>query len=221
MDSDINDDDLDCMQKWLDDSSANQSSNIEKVIGKLPEWAPEIVSVRLKQIIQKYFSEGVPVELLHQFATEADIDKIFVPGAIQDSIGFLQDMNFLSHVRYAIGLGEMESANVLAGGLAAHGTKFSKGGGTKKGKIYEPTASIKIICEEIGSYSFDDVLAFLQDAESCLDAYESTTKPTGVLFSGVDCEAKTFSFIKRGNNPDNQETRTFGRLKNILSDLEK
>ncbi len=221
MDNEISDDILNCMQNWLDESSAKQSSNIEKVLGKLPAWVPEIVNIRLKQIIKKYLSEGVPVELLQQFATEADIDKVFVPGTIQDSIGFLQDMNFLSHVRYALELGKMEGVKVLAGELAAKGAGFSEGGRTKKGKVYEPAASIKIICESIGSYRFDDVLAVLQDADRCADMYESTNKPTGVLFSDVDCNAKTFSFTKRGDNPDNQKKRTFGRLENILSGLKK
>lgn len=89
---------------------------------------------------------------------------------------------------------------------------FKKGGSRRKGKIFEPKASIKRICLTIQSTKFNDVLEALRDAEKCNDWYESISDPIGVLFTGIDADAQTISFLKRGDNPDTQKQISYKRL---------
>ena len=98
---------------------------------------------------------------------------------------------------------------------------FHSGGARKKGKEFEPKASIRKICAKIESTKFDDVLDALRDAERCLDRYESTSAPTGILFMGVDDEMKVISYLSRGMSPDKQSQITFGTLRNILTAIKK
>jgi len=98
---------------------------------------------------------------------------------------------------------------------------YRLGGSTKKGKIYEPKNSIRKICKEISSTKFEDVLEALMDAELCIDWYESTSDPIGVLFTGVDDSTKVISYLSRGALPDEQKQIKFGTLRNILSKINK
>ncbi|SEF42761.1 hypothetical protein [Nitrosomonas ureae] len=98
---------------------------------------------------------------------------------------------------------------------------FKKGGSRRKGKIYEPKASIKIISKNIHSTKFDDVLDELKDADKCLDYYESTSNPTGVLFTEVDDDAEIIFFMKRGDKPNAQKKLNYKRLRDILTEIKK
>ncbi len=98
---------------------------------------------------------------------------------------------------------------------------FKKGGSRRKGKIFEPKASIKRICLTIQSTKFNDVLEALRDAEKCNDWYESISAPIGVLFTGIDADAQTISFLKRGDNPDAQKQISYKRLWDILTEIKK
>ena len=133
------------------------------------------------------------------------------PHCFQDEIGFL------AWLRWCVDKGQKDGLEVLGGGFAVNGMKFNAGGSCKKGKEYEPKKSIRKICEKIGSRDFNDVLDALRDAELCNDLYESIQDPVGVLFTEVDDNLKIIKFMKRGKTPDNQEQRTFGTFRNILT----
>jgi len=96
-----------------------------------------------------------------------------------------------------------------------------KGGTAKKGRVYEPAASITIICKVINSTQFDRVLDFLRDADKCAHLYGSTINPIGVMFEGVDDGSKQIYYTLRGENPDNMKTITFKRLRDILTKIKK
>lgn len=98
---------------------------------------------------------------------------------------------------------------------------FHSGGARKKGKEFEPKASIRKICAKIESTKFDGVLEALKDAEICADWYESTRAPIGILITGVDDEKKTISYLPRGNLADKQKTIKFARLRGILTEINK
>lgn len=99
--------------------------------------------------------------------------------------------------------------------------QYRSGGTPKKGKEYEPKTSIRKICEHIKTFGFEDVLNALRDADLCLDWYESTTDPTGVLFIGVDDDEEEICYLRRGALPDNQDKITFKRLRDTLTEIKK
>lgn len=105
--------------------------------------------------------------------------------------------------------------------LVKRGVPFSKAGSQKKGREYEPKSSIRKICTSIQSTKFDDVLNELRDADKCADLYESTFDPIGVLFTAVDDDTQTISYLLRGELPDNQKQITFKRLWGILTEIKK
>lgn len=98
---------------------------------------------------------------------------------------------------------------------------YRPGGTPKKGKEYEPKSSVRKICAHIQSMEFVKVLEALQNAELCNDLYESTSEPIGVLFTAVDENKETISFMRRGSLPDNQDDITFKRLRGILTEIKK
>src|SRR6188768_248380 len=67
---------------------------------------------------------------------------------------------------------------------------FTEGGKSKRGKEYEPKASIRTICKYIGSSAFDKVIEALNDANLCADLFESTISPIAIQVDSVDerCE---------------------------------
>lgn len=120
----------------------------------------------------------------------------------------------------------MRAADKTKYKFAIKGVGFSSGGTPKKGKEYEPKASIRKICAKIQSHKFDDVLDSLRGedseiAEQCKDWYESTSDPIGVLFTGVDDKEEVISYLSRGELPDAQKQLTFRSLRNILSRIKK
>lgn len=123
MDEEISEEIIESFKNLLDAAEAWLSDSIDSIVGPLPDWTPEPTILRLKQIIKKHLFDEIPAELLRQFAMETSLENVFVPGTIQDSIGFLQDMNFLSHVRWAIGLDKNQGLLSLAGDDAVLGSK--------------------------------------------------------------------------------------------------
>jgi len=104
---------------------------------------------------------------------------------------------------------------------------LSKGGKAKRGKEYEPKASIRVICDLIQSRSFTDVLEFLKNEDGqCDDLYHSTDTPINVMFLGVydiDSSEKkkreTIEYCKRGDPQVPPKSIAFRTLRNILSEI--
>jgi len=109
---------------------------------------------------------------------------------------------------------------LLAGKVAKKGLSFSSGGGAKRGREYEPKASIRTICNQIGSFEFEKVMGFLRDEDCCDDLFHSTKSPINSQF-GVDDDENVIYYTPRGSSPDQQKKITFSRLRNILSAVKK
>jgi hypothetical protein len=126
----------------------------------------------------------------------------------------------LARVEYGAGLPKILALEFMAGGTAARGARFSDGGASKKGKEYEPKRSIRTICEKLDSYEFNKVIAFLRNADECADFYESTTAPIDVQIDSVEDGKEVIRYRRRGIPPSNKpQTLTFGRLRNILTEI--
>ena len=213
------------------------------VQGEPPEWVPEWavlyfegyrdrllsdrgfeVSALLKLIEQyrkEYFREEYTDGVLFPYFRYFRCPKTYPNGQSVDPHCFHDEIGFLTWIRWCVGQGKEKGLEILGGGFAVSGVKFSSGGSPKKGKEYEPKKSIRKICEFIGSSKFDDVLDKLRDAEFCMNRYESTRDPIGVLFTGVYDGTETISYLKRGALPNRQKQIGFKRLKDILDELKK
>ncbi|AEF99446.1 hypothetical protein [Methylomonas methanica] len=224
MDEKALDDELDSI---LDAGLHDAAEKMGSLGIEYPDWLPERdlqdFERAEQRLIVQYGVEQVKEWLMacqyNASQTGEYLRQISIPPNVK------MDISKMHIVLSAIKNGQIKGLPMLVGNEGAKkiikGNKFSRAGSAKKGKVYEPTASIKIICKKIKSYRFDDVLDFLKNAEACSDIFYSTTNPTGVFFEGVNEEAETFSFTKRGDDPDNQQSKSFGRLRNILSDLKK
>jgi hypothetical protein len=125
----------------------------------------------------------------------------------------------LARNEYGAGLPMIEGLEFIADKNAVRGAGFSRGGVAKKGNKYEPKLSIKTICEKINSFAFNNVIAVLRDADQCVELYESTEAPINVQIDGVDDDQEVICFRLRGRPPNKGKTLTFGRLRNILSEI--
>ena len=63
---------------------------------------------------------------------------------------------------------------------------YGSGGTGKKGRVYEPKASIQEVVKALKSRSLDTVLQYLENDENCENVYLSG----GVMFDGVDRKRK-------------------------------
>ena len=100
------------------------------------------------------------------------------------------------------------------------GDKFGGGGGSKKGKEYEPKASIRTICKQIGSFEFEKVMDFLRDDDCCDNLFHSTNSSIDSQF-GVNDDENIIYYTPRGSSPDQGKKIAFSRLRNILSAIKK
>lgn len=217
----------DTIKRAVEINEARENAPFNGVLGSPPDWFPdwhvtEFRRIRNNLLDTPHYGEIITpekaVEWLNEWASmhqQSGVNSHSVPIELQDSIGKL------SHYRFAASLPEIEGLRLLAGELAVRGQAMSQGGSAKKGNEYEPKASIRKICTQIESQKLNDVLDFLRSADQCADFYESTTNPIGVQFIGVDDEAETIEYLKRGQLPDNPKTWAFRTLKNYLSQIKK
>lgn len=209
------------LESLLEREDEKIESALLLLYGQLPQWFPSPRLEQARRIISQLTNDGFTTQQIAKFANDELVDELIVPGIVRDSRAFIHLINELAHIKYALSLPENECLRLLSGEQAAKGRKFSLGGTTKAKKEYEPKASIRKICERIESTQFDDVLEVLRDADKCGDWYESTSAPIGVLFVDVDDVKKEFSYLPRGALPDKPKSRSFGRLRNILTEIKK
>lgn len=203
----------------FDELEKRAAAIYDGVSGSLPDWLPEHFRIAF---------ENARDELLNSL-THADIleclkryDQFLEPnydGRELFPVKFTPHIGTLHLCQKAVSLGKMEGLRFLAGKNAAKGAQFSTAGESKKGKEYEPKASIRSICSQINSRAFNEVLAVLKDADKCSDYFESTINPIGVLFTAVDDDAETISYLPRGASADSQKQIKFQRLRNILTEI--
>lgn len=225
--------------EFLDDMEQTykerNSPDYDGVLGLPPDdWVPEWAinsfrHYRNRLLDVRGYTPSDLIKMIDQyriyfFEKDRDPSKFRFPtvypnGENVDLYCFQDEIGFLSWLKYCVDQGPENGLKLLAGGFAAKGWKFSPKKSPRKGKEYEPKKSIRKICKIIGSSKFDDVLDALRDADFCNDRYESTRDPIGVLFTGVDNDTKTISYLKRGDLPNNPKQRSFKRLENILSEL--
>jgi hypothetical protein len=94
--------------------------------------------------------------------------------------------------------------------------KIYRSGGTgKKGKVYEPKASIQEVVKELKNRSLDTVLQYLESDKNCEEIY----RVGGVMFDGVDKTRKVIFYYDSTRDPDIRQELKFKRLSNILSEL--
>jgi hypothetical protein len=146
---------------------------------------------------------------------------VYPNGENVDLYCFQDEIGFLSWLKYCVDQGKEKGLELLAGGFAAKGVEFSSGGTPKKGKEFEPKKSIRKICEFIGSTRFDDVLNALRDDDTCLEWHEDLYDPIETLFTDVDDDFKKIIFKGRGEHDNDADEISFGRLRNILTDIKK
>jgi hypothetical protein len=195
------------------------------LMGNLPDWVPEPVKTRFydcRRKLQTQYPISQIIEWMNQCDALAEISK----SGLNDAISFYypppeveDEAQFLARVRLAVSLEETEGLRLLAGELAVKGRRFSRAGATKKGREFEPKASIRKICTKIASTKFDDVIRALRDADRCADWYESTIAPIGISITGVDDENEMIFYLRRGKLPDKQKTIKFARLRDILTEI--
>lgn len=219
------------LQKALEHTSqlhkCRNSQPYDGVAGRLPEWVPEWHKNEFRKIRDKLLDTPLYGEEVSRENIILWMDNYCALGSLRVGVcssGFIppevwDDVGYLAHIRYAVSLDKEKGLLLLAGEQAVKGERFSSGGTSKKGKEYEPKASIRKICANINSQKFDDVLEVLRDAEECAELYESTIDPIGVLFTEVDDGAGIIKYLLRGELPNNQKQITFRRLKNILSEI--
>lgn len=207
------------------------SQPYDGVLGQLPKWVPderkdEFCRIRNKLLDKEiYGQKGSVKEIIqwiisfYKLKNSRESTAFYRGGNIPPEVW--SDVSYLALIHEAISLGEEKGLPLLADKKAIKGKKFSSGGAPKKGKEFEPKASIRKICEEINSTKFEDVLKSLRNADRCLDWYESTNKPTGVLFMGVYDNKEVISYLLRGALPDNQKQLSFKRLRGILTEIKK
>jgi hypothetical protein len=113
-------------------------------------------------------------------------------------------------------------------------TTYRSGGSRKAGRVYEPKASIRVLCDHIGSADFDTVVNFLRDAnasgiaaDALADLYESTRYEMNLhqLFiddAADDGKGRLF-YVLRGDaaTPENTKSISMKRLGDILRDIRK
>jgi hypothetical protein len=213
------------------------NQDYDGVVGVPPEdWVPEWAinsfrHYRNRLLDVRGYMPSDLIKMIAQYrscfyAKDRDPSKFCPPtvypnGKNVDLYCFQDEIGFLSWLKWCVDQGPESGLKLLAGGFAAKGLKFSHRDSPKKGKEYEPKKSIRKICEFIESSNFDDVLAALRNADCCNDWYESTQDPIGVLFTEVDDDLQIISFMRRGETPNNQDERSFGTLRNILTDIRK
>jgi hypothetical protein len=221
--------DLERIGALLEREEQEQKHALMLLYGELPSWFPVPRREHAERIIGQLLNDNFSPEEIAAFVENEFTDKRFVPGTVKDSRAFLHAVNELAHIKYALSNSKSieESLEMLAGSQAVTGSQFRAGGKTKRGKEYEPTASVRKICGFIKTTNFDDVLEALSDAERCLDWYESTKEPIGILFTAVDTDEATENakrkiyYLPRGANADAQKSLTFASLRNILTKIKK
>lgn len=92
---------------------------------------------------------------------------------------------------------------------------FPTGGSSKKGKEYEPKASIRKVAEQIGSRGRDAVLAYLDNEKNCENIYQAGA----VMFDGMDKEKRLLFYFDSERDPDVRQELKFKRLSTILSEI--
>ncbi len=209
--------------KWRD------SQPYDGVFGQLPKWVPderrdEFCRIRNKLLDTEIDGQKVSVKEIIQWIINFNKLKNLRESTAFCRGGYIppevwSDVSYLALIHEAISLGEEKGLPLLVDKKAIKGTKFSSGGTPKKGKEYEPKASIRKICTRIDSTKFDDVVDVLRDADQCLDWYESTKEPIGVFFTAVDDDDEVISYLSRGALPDKQKQLSFKRLRDILTDI--
>ncbi len=211
--------------KWRD------SQPYDGVLGQLPKWVPdkhkdEFCRIRDKLLDTEIGGQEVSVKEIIQWVIDfyklqnvRESTVFYRGGYIPPE--FWSDVSYLALINRAVSLGEENGLPLLVDKEFIKGKEFSSGGAPKKGKEYEPKASIRKVCEEIDSTKFEDVLKSLRDVEQCLDWYESTKSPIGVLFTGVYDNEEVISYLLRGTLPDNQKQLSFKRLRDILTEIKK
>ena len=205
-------------------------TSYDGVLGLLPDWVPKFHQDDFRRIREKLLNTAIHGEPLTAAQVIEWMDSHSVmtgsPSGVYQRVSVIpiklhQDIGRLSFYRDVVALGKKKGLVLLAGEKAVKGEDFSSGGANKKGKEYEPKASIRKFSEQINSTEFSEMLNALKDADQCRDLYESTNNPIGVLFTGVDEESEVILYLPRGQLPDNQKQITFGRLRNILSEIKK
>lgn len=107
---------------------------------------------------------------------------------------------------------------------------YRSGGSGKAGKVYEPKASIRALCDHIESADFDAVVEFLRDdaaADTLADLYESTQYEMNLHHVFIDVAADDgkgrLFYVLRGKaaTPKNIKSLSMKRLDDILRDIRK
>lgn len=93
--------------------------------------------------------------------------------------------------------------------------KFPTGGRSKKGKEYEPKASIRKVTNILVKRSREAVIEYLKNEENCEKIYSAG----GVMFDGIDKEKKIIFYFDSKIDPDIKQELTFKRLSNILYEI--
>jgi len=92
---------------------------------------------------------------------------------------------------------------------------YRSGGTGKKGKAYEPKASIREVAKVLKKRNLDTVLRYLENEENCENIYQAG----GVLFVGVDRKRKVVFYFDSTRDPDIRQELKFKRLSNVLSEI--
>jgi hypothetical protein len=227
-----NDDGLDGMGATLKAIQERARARYDGVLGTLPDWVPRNFHNDFEGARGRVLDEGYKPEVVQALITErmkslrAVYTRPFIPSPIpRDIRTFFRDINTLARIKTAVAMRKVKGLAFLTDPIHAtrvlKGERFASGGSAKKGKEYEPRASIRKLCAYIRSVQLGDVLQALRDPERCNELYESTSDPIGVLFMGVHEDEQKITYLRRGDLPNKQGEISFKTLTNILTKIKK
>ena len=205
----------------FDELEKRATAPYDGVLGSSPDWVPQHFQIEFEETRNILLNSLTHAEILEYLKRFDNFFESHYDGRELFPVQFTPGIGKLHHYRKAILLGKIEGLRFLVGDNAAKGARFSTGGESKKGKEYEPKASIRYICCRINSHEFVNVLVVLKDADKCADYFESTIDPIGVLFSAVDDDKETISYQLRGARADDAKQFSYKRLRGILTEIKK
>ena len=198
-----------------DELEERANAPYDGAVGGLPDWVPEHFQIEFEETRNILFNSLSHAEILGYLQR---FDKFLDPnydGRELFPAQFIQRIGRLRCYQKAIALGKIDGLRFLAGDNAAKGAKFPAGGTQKKGKEGELKASIRKVVARINKVGFDAVMEYLKDDQHCEDIYYYG----GVMFSRVDTQNRLLYYFDSKRSPDERQSVSFKRIRNILSEI--
>ena len=202
---------------------------ITRLIGEIPEWLPQGAVLAVKQILNRYqdpyyTTEPLPIESILSSMNTIKSDNMFIPGVVNDSVMYIQDMDQLDTIRTAIRKGEKEgmpflmgTTSVVAISKLAISKQTSAAAKERKFTVGPVKHTLYRILTTTDACNLNKVLAYLEDKEIMADLMESRSDPIELIVQSVDHENRQVYFRKR--NGEELKPIAFKTLQNYISEF--